>query len=428
GFTGLDLAFNLIGNAGAVALHHVLTTVSTSMVFLELRGNKGQNRSLQKNENNNDNGVNSNKRKGDDIDNSENGDDPVGCDPATYSSSPTLQLLLEEIEDVCAERRRRLRVEQRLDVRRRASTAVSALPAASPSSSATVARGTTAMPLRTRSTSSERNYPNTDSLRDKTPGASGEPARSKSLRLLPGSEHSAAKPRPLEGALPLRGYYLSPLLDSSFNLLMLREPACDPVDLSLYVNRARHLLDQRRGLREEHQRDCDGGNRGHCGGGSTRNGGGKGGGGSDPLSAPSGTTPAEHAAKSQEMAAARKRSPAGPFKKGTIVSPLAIDLERERVLAERRTLFYVDRDFAARKNARIAGGSRSKVPRSKVLTQKHGNTAFTRELLRGNQQQRSGSGGRLMCPKGLRAHYLGLQNFEYDWGGGARGSREVTSL
>ena len=51
--------------------------------------------------------------------------------------------------------------------------------------------------------------------------------------------------------------------------------------------------------------------------------------------------------------------------------------------------------------------------REKLLTQKHTNTAFTRELMTASP----GLAG-VKCPRGLRAHYLGLQNFEYDWGVG----------
>eukprot|EP00904_Undaria_pinnatifida_P006274 jgi/Undpi1/2777/HiC_scaffold_14.g06154.m1 len=146
---------------------------------------------------------------------------------------------------------------------------------------------------------------------------------------------SAAKRRPLEGALPMRGYYVSPLLDSCFNLMMLREPVVDPADSASYINQTRDKLEQRR---------------------------------------------------------------------------------REQVLAERRRLFSLDSDFASRKNARIAGRGSSKVPRSKkLLTQRHGNAGFTRELM---SCKMPGIGTK--CPRTLRSHFMGLQNFEYDWGAGAK--------
>ncbi|CAM9590122.1 unnamed protein product, partial [Laminaria digitata] len=69
---------------------------------------------------------------------------------------------------------------------------------------------------------------------------------------------SAAKRRPLEGTLPMRGYYLSPLLDSCFDLLMLRELVVDPADSASYVNQTRVKLEQRRVLRER-QEGGDGG-------------------------------------------------------------------------------------------------------------------------------------------------------------------------
>lgn len=73
------------------------------------------------------------------------------------------------------------------------------------------------------------------------------------------SPRTTVKPRPLEGRLPLRGYYLSPLLDSCFDLLMLREPLRDPADARLYSNRVRKMLAERKRFREqEGVRDKDG--------------------------------------------------------------------------------------------------------------------------------------------------------------------------
>lgn len=345
--------------------------------------------------------VDSERIHGNGID-GDNGSDPVGCRPTATSDPPVLQLLLHEIEDVCAERRTRLRQQQHLDVRRRASTAVEALHAARAPLSTTSARGATAAPRQTRSTPSGSGSFDAGRHCYQKPGAQGEAAvrtvawssgdggridgrrrgrtagiegdssgggsdsggsgNGNSLRRPPGSENSAAKPRPLEGALPLRGYYLSPLLDSSFDLLMLREPACAPADLSLYVNRARHMLEQRRALREEQRgggnRCGGGGKRGNSGGGGgggvgdgrtrdgksrgggaavglrggvddVRNGGisdsldgdrggRKGKGGSCPALAASRTASERGAVGSQASTVAGKKSPVGPFKKGTV--------------------------------------------------------------------------------------------------------------
>ncbi|CAM9256890.1 unnamed protein product, partial [Hapterophycus canaliculatus] len=278
-FTSLDLAFNCIGTAGAVALRHALTTACTSMTFLELRGNTDtdtdtdNDRSADNIISNSQTKTSNNGIKKDNVQSNKshvnstdinNGGDPVGHRPVFSFPPPALQLLLQEIEDVCAERRRRLRERQQLEVRRRTSIAVAALRAAPAFSSATLVRASTATARQPVSNHCHQR-----------PGTSGEttaraPAGSssddESLQRLPGCDNSAAKPRPLEGALPLRGYYLSPLLDSSFDLLMLREPVCDPADLSLYVNRARNMLEQRRAFRENQQEDgkifhgrCDGG-------------------------------------------------------------------------------------------------------------------------------------------------------------------------
>lgn len=53
----------------------------------------------------------------------------------------------------------------------------------------------------------------------------------------------------------MRGYYLSPLVDSCFDLLMLRESVDDPADYSFYVNQTRDKLEQRRDIREQLQQE-----------------------------------------------------------------------------------------------------------------------------------------------------------------------------
>ena len=60
----------------------------------------------------------------------------------------------------------------------------------------------------------------------------------------------------------MRGYYVSPLLDSCFDLLMLREPVVDPSDPASYISQTRANLEQRRVLRER-QEGLD-----NCGGSS----------------------------------------------------------------------------------------------------------------------------------------------------------------
>lgn len=62
---------------------------------------------------------------------------------------------------------------------------------------------------------------------------------------------SVTQPRPLEGRLPMRGCYISPLLDSCFDLLMLREPVPDPDDHIFYVNQTRAKLAQRTGVQRK---------------------------------------------------------------------------------------------------------------------------------------------------------------------------------
>lgn len=77
----------------------------------------------------------------------------------------------------------------------------------------------------------------------------------------------------------MRGYYVGPLLDSSFDLLMLREPVGDPTDQSLYVNRTRDKLEQRRAIREQQHRNGGPGGVGSGGVGGAVGGGDRGGGG-----------------------------------------------------------------------------------------------------------------------------------------------------
>ena len=57
------------------------------------------------------------------------------------------------------------------------------------------------------------------------------------------------------------------MLDSCFDLLMLREPVVDPADNASYVNQTRVKLEQRRVLRERQEGGDDGG--GDADGGGT---------------------------------------------------------------------------------------------------------------------------------------------------------------
>lgn len=286
GLLGLDLALNSVGGAGIAALHDVLTTAATSMIFLELRGNTHNDTAVSPSHSNG-NRSNSAESKSS-MSSSEN--------PAQRRSSPsTTGQLLREIENTCAERRRSLLQRQQLDFRRRTSAAVAASRSSSSSSSLwppkvtrngkTLHHGSAhddgvCDPGRHR----RRPAVGTRNGRcshngDDSGGNSGDAAccagidiisdaggGEDALRRLPGCEKSAAKPRPLEGALPMRGYYLSPLLDSCFNLLMLREPAGDPADYTFYVNQTRDKLEQRREIRgqqeQEQQRSRGGGGSG----------------------------------------------------------------------------------------------------------------------------------------------------------------------
>eukprot|EP00903_Cladosiphon_okamuranus_P019455 g17889.t1 len=412
GLIGLDLAFNHIGPGGVAALHDAITTIATGMVFLELRGNKDA-----------DNGSGGD---GSNTENFSNGAGIIKCSSSSSSSSSRFAPattaaatgeLLKEIEAACEERRRLLRWRRRLDLRRRTSEAVASsrastlLTSSSPSPSSSTSSHS---PKQARNSIFPHGSMPTDgdhvgSDRQRRPGAGttngdGIDADGREgLRRLPGCENSAAKPRPLEGALPARGYYVSPLLDSGFDLLMLREPVVDPGDLRLYINRTRDTLEQRRVRREQQQQQRQ--QQLRSGGAAGGNGQGQGGASGKAAVGDAGGSSAE----GRGTLTLRAR-----LKNGDFVSPLAINSEREEILAERRRLFYEDSDFAARKNARIAGRGQNKSSRSKLLTQKHTNTAFTRNML----ATAPGLAG-VKCPRGLRAHYLGLQNFEYDWGVGS---------
>ncbi|CAN0071985.1 unnamed protein product [Ectocarpus sp. 12 AP-2014] len=460
GFLGLDLAFNCIGRAGTTALHRALSSDATSVLFLELRGNetKGSTErrattSLEPRNhrsdhngggggggsgvNNNSNGVHTNSRgitesnTYDDHDDEGSNSDPV--------ETPPLEVLLEEIGHVCAERRRdrRLRSEHLRPHHRRCSAAADRQePGASTSSPP---RRTAVAAQRQRSTpQSAVLHPG----RDRRPapgrasaafGVGGETGDIGSTSRLHGHSNSVAKPRPLEGALPMRGYYVGPLLDSSFDLLMLREPVANPTDQSLYVNRTRDKIEKRRALREQQHRDgCAGGvGSGAVGGGDRGSGGSNSRGGGhgqrgvvENVVAAAGSSAGEKTS-GVPSAAPEKYTPVQPLRAGDLgkMSPITINLEREHVMAERRRLYQIDSDFAARKIARVAGCERSNHSRSKLLTHKAKNAAFTKELLK----QPPGVGGvAAKCPRGLRSHFLGLQNFEYDWGGGGRRGGGVT--
>lgn len=294
GLLGLDLAHNSVGPAGIVALGQALTAAK-GIIFLELRGNS-DNKS--------------------DID-----------DPLLETVDPRSSVTLEEIGKTCACRRRRLeslRSDRRRVVRSRESVPVNARGLGRPrreartgasdfvGGSATAARiaegiGSGAKTRQQVAASTTDVNPNPlcrggglnaarqgEPLTRKreTPLANLAPTAETTLRCegsgqrlgTEGSvEHapagfppgglgcSAAKPRPLEGALPMRGSYLSPLLDSCFDLLMLREPVPDPDDLKLYVNQTRNKLKQRRLLRERKTRSSRGGGSGDRdrGGGET---------------------------------------------------------------------------------------------------------------------------------------------------------------
>ncbi|CAN0076068.1 unnamed protein product [Ectocarpus sp. 12 AP-2014] len=462
GFLGLDLAFNCIGRAGTAALHRALSSDATSVLFLELRGNETEGSTERRDTtsleprnhrtddngggggsgiNNNSNGVHTNSRgitEGNTYD--DHGDEISNSNPV---ETPPLEVLLEEIGHVCAERRRdrRLRSEHLQPHHRRCSAAADRQePRASTSSPP---RRTVVAAQRQRSTpQSAVLHPGRD--RRPAPGTStaafgvgGDTGDIGSTPRLPGHGNSVAKPRPLDGAIPMRGYYVGPLLDSSFDLLMLREPVADPTDQSLYVNRTRDKIEKRRALREQQHRDGCAGGVGSGGVGGAVGGGDRGSGGSNSrggghgqrgivenVVAAAGNSAGEKTSAAPS-AAPEKCTPVEPLRAGDLVSPITINLEREHVMAERRRLYQIDSDFAARKIARVAGSGRSNYSRSKLLTHKAKNAAFTKELLK----QPPGVGGvAAKCPRGLRSHFLGLQNFEYDWGGGGRRGGGVTGM
>ncbi|CAM9991014.1 unnamed protein product, partial [Ectocarpus sp. 4 AP-2014] len=451
GFLGLDLAFNCIGRAGTAALHRALASDATSVLFLELRGNEAKGSTERRDTTslepgnhrsddsgggggsgvNNSNGIHTNSRGITETKTYDDHDDGVRNSVET----PPLEVLLEEIGNVCAERRRerRLQSEHLQPHHRRCSAAADRQePGASMSSPP---RRTAEAVQRQRSTPQGvvlhpgRGRQPATGTATAAFGVDGDTGDSGSAHRLSCHGNSVAKPRPLEGALPMRGYYVGPLLDSSFDLLMLREPVADPTDQSLYVNRTRGKIEQRRALREQQHRDgCAGGVRGGGVGGAV-GGGGRGGGGSNSRRgghvqrgaaanavAAAGNSAGEKTSAAPS-AAQEKWTPVEPLRAGDLVSPITINLEREHVMAERRRLYQIDSDFAARKNARVAGCGRPNYSRSKLLTHKTKNAAFTKELLK----QPPGVGGvAAKCPRGLRSHFLGLQNFEYDWGGGGR--------
>ncbi|CAM9572393.1 unnamed protein product [Ectocarpus sp. 8 AP-2014] len=448
GLLGLDLAFNCIGRAGMAALHRALASDATSVLFLELRGNETKGSTERRDTtspeprahrsddngggggsgvNNNSNGIHTNSRGMTESNTYDDDDDISNSNPV---ETPPLEVLLEDIGNVCAERRRdqRLQSEHLRPHHRRCSAAADRQEPRASSSSPPRHTGV-----------GQPSTPQSAVLhpgRDRRPatgtataafGVGGDTRDIGSAPRLPGHGNSVAKPRPLEGALPLRGYYVGPLLDSSFDLLMLREPVADPTDQSLYVNRTRDKIEQRRALREQQHRDGCACGVGSGGVGSAVGGGGRGGGGSNSRGgghgqrgavenvAAAGGNRAREKTSAAPSAAPEKWTPVESLRAGDLVSPITTNLEREHVMAERRRLYQIDSDFAARKNARVAGCGRSNYSRSKMLTHKTKNAAFTKELLK----QAAGVGGvAAKCPRGLRSHFLGLQNFEYDWGGG----------
>lgn len=264
GFLGLDLSYNAIGTAGIVALGQALLGVP-GMISLEVRGNADD--------------VT-------DISHSRGGRHP----------SPAAAVL-EEVEKTCTERRERL-ISARLMERRVASLNCSReapRPGRDASSEPIEGRGGAgakegdgirpggrhertagSSPKKNNQRRNQNTSPMTNATipYEQTHEASGcgrcdgeqqrgACARATAMRLERRTERSspgerafgAVKPRPLEGSLPLRGYYISPLLDSHFDLLMLREPAPDPADPGSYVNKTRSKLEQSRLSRE--RRDGD---------------------------------------------------------------------------------------------------------------------------------------------------------------------------
>ena len=271
GFLGLDLAHNAVGAAGITALRRALLKIP-GMIFVELRGN--------------------------------NADHNVGeSGSACGSQDPSFGMVPQEVvERICAERRMRLRSTRLLErhhvasrISRNArppSVNVSPEPILEKGGSGATVRGDSCSEW---TSAKEINHfgrhqslpSSTDAICPKRSGEEPEhdcPAgrlhedqsgkaivKAGRWRERPSPNnggHGVVRPRPLEGVLPLRGYYTSPLLDSCFDLLMLREPAPDPADPCYYVNQVRGKLEQRRLSRK---RPDGGGN--DYGAGNTREGG-----------------------------------------------------------------------------------------------------------------------------------------------------------
>lgn len=251
-FLGLDLAFNAVGHAGIIALSQALTA-APGMAFLELRGNSGN-------------------------------DDRSLSGGLEHTSEA-----LEQVKKTCAARRRQLK-SLREGARRTSSLLASARanaqrltqPDETLKAGASGGMGAREAAVGIGSSGRQNNMipPATVATRmrrcssvldeserpqhDGELSGTGSPADGNGTRrrqvlgaasaFCPigiSRQGSAAKPRPLEGALPMRGYYVSTLLDSCFDLLMLREPVPDPDDASVYVNQARNKLEERRVLREQ---------------------------------------------------------------------------------------------------------------------------------------------------------------------------------
>lgn len=259
GFLGLDLSYNAIGTEGIVALGRALLDVP-GMIYLEVRGNADD--------------VT-------DISHSRGGQRP----------SPTTAVL-EEVEKACAERREQL-ISARLVERRATSSSCSReAPRAGKDAKSepmegkrgagakevygdSVEGGHEKTEICLPKKSNQRRNQNKSTITDAAMPCESNHEPSGCGRCDVGQQQGACagtaavgleqrtewpslgkrafgavKPRPLEGSLPLRGYYIDPLVDSHFDLLMLREPAPNPVNPGSYVNRTRRKLEQSRLSRE----------------------------------------------------------------------------------------------------------------------------------------------------------------------------------